>query len=166
MTPVAVQRVLHEKHALRGLAEMAGVDKQQAQTTLENVYGRTSWKDAHNKDFFFRKHLSVDRFVNTFCLQYRQVWQNWKELAPYRVRLGLFIHHVYFSRYFCAIILTFWHQCYLIMVNNVILRRGTLTLSLSLCLYVCLWCPSLSVCLCLSSRAKNALVYILRVIFA
>ena len=44
----------HEKHALHELAEIAGVNKQQAQNTLDNVYGCACWKDAHNKeDLFF-----------------------------------------------------------------------------------------------------------------
>ena len=52
---------------LHGLAEFAGVEKQQAQNTLENVYGCTGWKDAHNKEkLFYISQTPVSSFVNPF----------------------------------------------------------------------------------------------------
>ena len=50
---------------LHGLAEFAGVEKQQAQNTLENVYGCTGWKDAHNKENLF--YISQTPVSSSFC---------------------------------------------------------------------------------------------------
>ena len=50
---------------LHGLAEFAGVEKQQAQNTFENVYGCTSWKDAHNKEDLF--YISQTPVSISFC---------------------------------------------------------------------------------------------------
>ena len=60
----------HEKHALHELAETAGVNKQQAQNTLDNVYGCACWKDAHKRDFFFFFASAFRSFVVGFSTFY------------------------------------------------------------------------------------------------
>ena len=63
MTPVTVQRMLHEKHALHGLAELAGVDKQQAQTTWKMFMAVQAGKTPTTKKIYF----SQEPVSSSFC---------------------------------------------------------------------------------------------------